>query len=130
MSERNLRLVSVGTNDITFADPQSATRTTRFTHSFTQVSDQVLGRVNLHRAELISLRDVMMTKPNCVDACNSALQNISVRIKVSAPLELSAEATQQIVDALDNMKAAYLAGLTDGFLPTVTTVLKADVGVA
>lgn len=130
MSERNLRFVAIGTNDITFADPQSATRTTRFTHSLTDINVPNVGKLTIHRAELISLRNVPVLKPNCADTCSSSDQQVSVRIKVSAPLLATAEAKQQVLDALENMRIAIENGLTDGFLPTYNTVLVADDGVA
>lgn len=130
MTERVLRFVAIGSNDITFADPLSATRTTRFTHALTNVTSPILGNVSMHRAELISLRDVGINKPNCTDDCAAENRQISVRIKVSHPLAASAQAKQQVLDALENMRIAIEAGLTDGFLPTYNTQLVADDGVA
>lgn len=120
MAERFLRFVSIGANDITFADPLSATRTTRFTHSTTSVTGPS-GIIPTHRAELISLSTVQVKTLGCEEMCSSNFQPISVRVKVSAPLANSAEAKQQIIDALENMKLALAQGLTDGFIPTLNT---------
>lgn len=120
MAKRFLRFVSIGANDITFADPLSATRTTRFTHSTTNVTGPD-GIIPTHRAELISLSTVRVKIPGCNETCSSNFQPVSVRIKLSAPLANSAEAKQQVIDALENMKTALSQGLTDGFIPTLNT---------
>lgn len=129
MPQRILRLVALGSNDITFADPSAVTRTTRFVHSFAKPKT-VIGPIDLHRFELISNRDVDVEKAGCADACSAVSQPISVRVKVSHPLEATAETKQAIIDALENMKLAVESGLTDGFLPNGTATFYADFGVA
>lgn len=127
--ERKLRYVALGTNEITFADPLQVTRTTRFTHNLAQVTDVNVGRLTVNRAELISLRPVQLKKAGCEDTCSSSEQNISVRIKVSGPLDSSEAVKRQILDALENMKRAVHAQLTEGFLPTSLTEFVADAGI-
>lgn len=129
MSQRTLRLVALGANDITFADPSAVTRTTRFVHTFAKPKT-VIGTVDIHRFELISNRDVNIEKAGCADACSAVSQPISVRVKVSHPLVATAEVKQQIADALENTRLAVLAGITDGFLPTANISLVADHPVA
>lgn len=126
--QRILRFVAIGANDITFADPLTVNRTTRFTHSLSTPIDPIAGRYSLNRFELISSGVASVVKPNCDDGCKAGSQPTSVRIKVSGPTDSSDAVKQQILDALENMKRAVEAGIHTGFLPTMATEFVVDSG--
>lgn len=128
MSERQLRLVGLLGNTITFADPLKVTDTTRFDQTVQNVKQSKDGFIfGIQRNEMVSLKNVCVSQTGCGDFATT--QQASVRIKVNSPLASSAEVKQQVLDALDNYKAAIENGLLDGLKPNTNSVLKVDVGV-
>lgn len=120
MSQRNLRFVTLGSDSITFADPSNVANTAKFTHANTQRSTS-LGLVPHTRAEYISNRNAVRTIGDI-----TVPEVLSLRIKVSGALALSAEQKQHVLDSLENFRLSVEAGLLDGFLPTQTAEFVID----
>lgn len=127
MSQRNLRLVSILGNAITFADPLHVSDTTKFDQSVTNVTTSI-GLVPFQRSEMISLRNLCVKAATC-DTSATTMQS-SVRLKINSPIGNSLEVKQQVLDALENARIAVEAGLLEGFKPNAGTVLVADFSVA
>lgn len=120
MSKRQLRLVSILGQSITYADPSAVGNTTRFDQSVSNAKTTI-GLIPLQRAEMISLNNVC-AKTGC-EATATTLMQSSVRIKVASPLANASEMKQQVLDALDNFKVAVENGLLDGVKPDAMTAL-------
>lgn len=120
MSQRTLRFVTLGSDSITFADPSNVANTAKFTHANTQRST-TLGLVPHTRAEYISNRNASRTVGDV-----TLPEILSVRLKVSGALALSAEQKQHVLDSLENFRISVEAGLLDGFLPNQSSEFVID----
>lgn len=124
MSQRNLRLISILGNSITFADPLNVGNTTRFDQATSNVKSPI-GLIPFQRSEMISNRLLCVKPVNCVDAVATNMMS-SVRVKIQSPLVSSVEVKQQVLDALENVRIAVENGLLGGIKPSPETVLVAD----
>lgn len=122
MSQRILRLDTIGTGEITFADPSSIVNTSKFTHKNSQRSTD-LGLVPHTRAEYISNRNAIRMVGE-----TKVQEALSVRIKISGAQELAVQQKQHVLDSLENFRRAVEGGILDGFLPRHTDEFVIDFG--
>lgn len=116
MTQRQFRYIARGANDITFRDPNKVSTQLRFVNSLPVQTINGL-RVQKQRNELIFNEQM----PLCVkeDSCGpQAIDDLSIRIKVSGAIDHADHLEQRVLDMLHNYTAAVKAGLLRGFLPT------------